>query len=207
MPFRFVSPRAQTNKRTNEESSSRKNLGGKKKTKRCLVSHLFTRDGEHDRADAGRTSQAHSEEYYSLSRVMCLLPPGERKKCEVWCACFITKTEVFFFLICALKKIVIFGRECSLSTFSRFTFVFTLLIIRFFVNTLLLLLLRYVPLFFFSLYATLQNTLERCDVRVFDALRRRGNRDVLCACFTALPRGTTLCRGKRRARARFCVEI
>jgi hypothetical protein len=48
---------------------------------------------------------------------MCLLPPGERKKCEVWCACFITKTEVFFLLICALK-ILIFGREFSLSTFT-----------------------------------------------------------------------------------------
>ena len=92
----FPRARAQTNKRTNEESSSRKNLGGKKKTKRCLVSHLFTRDGEHDRADAGRTSQAHSEEYYSLSRVMCLLPPGERKKCEVWCACFIQRQKYSF---------------------------------------------------------------------------------------------------------------
>jgi len=49
-------PRARANKRTNEESSSRKKSGGKKTTKRCLVSHLFTRDGEHDRADAGRTS-------------------------------------------------------------------------------------------------------------------------------------------------------
>ena len=38
-------------------------------------------------------------------------------KSELWCTCFNTKTEVLFFLICALK-IVIFGREFSLSTFT-----------------------------------------------------------------------------------------
>ena len=96
MPFRFVSPRARANKQTNEESSSRKKRRKEDKEERCVVSHLFTRDGEHDRADAGRTSQAHSEEYYSLSRVMCLLPPGERKKCEVWCACFIQRQKYSF---------------------------------------------------------------------------------------------------------------
>ena len=69
--------------------------------------------------------------------VMCLLPPGERKKCEVWCTCFITKTEVFFFLICALK-IVIFGREFSLSTLTFHFFIYSF--IYFFINTLLLLL-------------------------------------------------------------------
>ena len=133
-PIRFP---ARAKKQTNEASSSRKKRRKEDKEERCLVSHLFTRDGEHDRADAGRTSQAHSEEYYSLSRVMCLLPPGERKKCEVWCACFITKTEVFFFLICALK-IVIFGREFSLSTFTVHFFMYSF--IYFFINTLLLLL-------------------------------------------------------------------
>lgn len=41
----------------------------KKKTKRrerCVLSHLFTRDGEHDRADAGRTSCAHGRILFSL---------------------------------------------------------------------------------------------------------------------------------------------
>ena len=36
--------------------------------------------------------------------------------CGLCVICFITKTEVLFFLICALIKIVIFGREFSLST-------------------------------------------------------------------------------------------
>jgi hypothetical protein len=58
-------------------------------------------------------------------------------KSELWCTCFITKTEVLFFLICALK-IVIFGREFSLSTFTVHFFMYAF--IYFFINTLLLLL-------------------------------------------------------------------
>ena len=61
-------------------------------------------------------------------------------KSELWCTCFITKTEVLFFLICALK-IVIFGREFSLSTFTFHFFIYSF--IRFFINTLLLLLLLF----------------------------------------------------------------
>ena len=61
-----------------------------------------------------------------------------RRLGELWCTCFITKTEVLFFLICALK-IVIFGREFSLSTFTFHFFIYSF--IRFFINTLLLLLL------------------------------------------------------------------
>ena len=49
-------PRARARKQTNEESSSRKKRRKEDKEERCVVSHLFTRDGEHDRADAGRTS-------------------------------------------------------------------------------------------------------------------------------------------------------
>ena len=52
-PIRFP---ARAKKQTNEESSSRKKRRKEDKEERCLVSHLFTRDGEHDRADAGRTS-------------------------------------------------------------------------------------------------------------------------------------------------------
>ena len=37
----------------------------------------------------------------------------------LWCTCFITKTEVFFFLICALR-IVIFGRELKFFVFASF---------------------------------------------------------------------------------------
>ena len=62
-PIRFPArANKQTNKQTNEESSSRKKRRKEDKEERCVVSHLFTRDGEHDRADAGRTSYAHSEE-------------------------------------------------------------------------------------------------------------------------------------------------
>ena len=55
--------------------------------------------------------------------------------CGLWCTCFITKTEVFFFLICALR-IVIFGREFSLSTLTFHFFIYSF--IRFFIYTLLL---------------------------------------------------------------------
>ena len=57
---------------------------------------------------------------------------------QTWCTYFITKTEVFFFLICALR-IVIFGREFSLSTLTFHFFIYSF--IRFFIYTLLLLLL------------------------------------------------------------------
>ena len=52
--------------------------------------------------------------------------------CGFWCTCFITKTEVFFFLICALR-IVIFGREFSLSTLTFHFFIYSF--IRFFIYT------------------------------------------------------------------------
>ena len=64
-PIRFPArARARANKQTNKRRvpSSRKKRRKEDKEERCVVSHLFTRDGEHDRADAGRTSYAHSEE-------------------------------------------------------------------------------------------------------------------------------------------------
>ena len=46
-------------------------------------------------------------------------------KCDLWCTCFITKTEVLFFLsLCSRSW---FLGENSLSQLSRFTFLFTLL--------------------------------------------------------------------------------
>jgi len=42
--------------------------------------------------------------------------------CGLCVNCFITKTEVLFFLICALIEIVIFGREFSLSNLKAESF-------------------------------------------------------------------------------------
>ena len=45
--------------------------------------------------------------------------------CDLCVNCFITKTEVLFFLICALIEIVIFGREFSLSNLTFHFFIYS----------------------------------------------------------------------------------
>jgi len=85
--------------------------------------HIRQKDGHHHWIiDPKHTKLTHNA-WCRLVRVLVLKLCRTRLNSELWCTCFITKTEVLFFLVCAL--IVIFGREFSLSTLTFHFFIYS----------------------------------------------------------------------------------